>query len=73
VKIAEVDRDEWAVEMIVDHKLEKSGKRKKKNDYSFRVRWMGFDATEDTWLPYADVRDLAALDVYLQSHPGLGL
>ncbi|KPA73067.1 hypothetical protein ABB37_10147 [Leptomonas pyrrhocoris] len=67
VEVAQVDNDEWKVEQIVDHKgLTKKAVR-------FRVRWEGFEPTDDTWLPYSECRDLEALDVYLAAHPELRL
>jgi hypothetical protein len=72
VEVAQVDRDEWEVEAIVEH-LQPTGKKKPKKDWSFKVRWRGFDASEDSWLPFSEVRDLAALDVYLKAHPELRL
>jgi hypothetical protein len=64
---AEKDRDEYAVESIVEH----SGKKKK--ELKFRVRWVGYGVEDDSWLPYSDVKDLEALDVYLKTHPELRL
>jgi hypothetical protein len=67
IQLAAADRDEYLVDAIVDHV------GKSKRDLEFRVRWTGLDASEDTWLRYRDVKDLAALDTYSQAHPDLGL
>jgi hypothetical protein len=67
VEVAQVDNDEYRVQEIVDH----VGKKKK--DLQFRVRWCGYGPEDDSWLPYSEVRDLQAMDVYLKSHPGLRL
>jgi hypothetical protein len=67
VDVAQVDNDEYRVQEIVDH----VGKKKK--DLQFRVRWCGYGPEDDSWLPYSEVRDLQAMDVYLKSHPGLRL
>jgi hypothetical protein len=67
VSVAAADIDEWKVEAIIDH----VGNGKK--DWQFRVRWEGYDQADDSWLPYSEVRDLEALDVYAKSHPGLRL
>jgi hypothetical protein len=55
----------------VDHKVLRGGKRK--NDHLFKVRWLNYGPDDDTWLPYRDVSELEALDVYLVSHPDLNL
>jgi hypothetical protein len=67
VDIAAKDADEWKVEAIVEH----VGSNKR--NLQFRVRWEGFGHEDDTWLPYADVRDLQALDAYGREHPELRL
>ena len=60
------DNDEFVVEKIVDHK-------KVSSRLEFRIRWLGYAPEEDTWLPYREVKDLAALDEYLAAHPELKL
>jgi hypothetical protein len=66
VEIAAGDHDEYVVEAIVDHKA-----ARRKSDMEFKVRWRGYDPSYDLWLPYAEVRDLEALDAYLADHPEL--
>ena len=67
VEVAQVDTDEWEVDRIVEHR----GRTKK--NYEFRVRWKNFDASDDSWLPWGDVKDLEALDEYFKAHPDLKL
>jgi hypothetical protein len=67
IYIASNDHDEFKVDSIVDH----SGNMKQKGKMKFRVRWTGYDPNEDTWLPYREVKDLEALDYYLEQHPEL--
>ena len=69
LSVASVDRREYVVEKIVAHR----GSPKKKSKMTFRVHWEGWPDSEDTWEPYSTVKDLAALDVYVQAHPGLNL
>jgi len=76
--VAAADQSEWMVDSIVAHRFvdgyqRKRGRRPGKNAYEFLVRWLGFDASEDTWLPYKEVCDLEALDVYARVHPELRL
>jgi chromodomain-containing protein len=61
------DREEYVVETIMDHK----GSPSKRSTMKFRVRWLGYGESDDSWLPWSEVKDLAALDAYLQGHPEL--
>ncbi len=69
VQVAAVDHQEYIAEAIIAHR----GSPKKKSKMEFLVRWAGYSEEENTWEPYAGVKDLAALDAYLDSHPELGL
>ncbi len=62
------DDDTYAVESIVDHQLGKT-----KSKHTFKVRWDGYSSAHDSWLPYSGVKDLQALDAYLQAHQELRL
>ena len=62
--IAARDNDEEEVESIINH----SGNPKRKSDMDFQVRWAGFDASEDTWLPWSEVRNIPALHTYLRAN-----
>lgn len=64
---AQMDDDEFEVEKIVDH----TGTPKARRDMDFQVRWKGYGPDEDTWLPYAEVRELKALDDYIELHTEL--
>jgi hypothetical protein len=65
--IIATDNDEFIVESIIDH----TGSIKKKSQLQFRIRWKGYDEHDDTWLSYAKVKDLVALDSYIIDHPEL--
>lgn len=54
------DGEEWLVERILDEKRGRRGKE-------FLVRYRGYGAEEDRWLPLRDVDELEALDVWLAS------
>ena len=69
VQVAGVDHQEYIVEAILSHR----GPVKKKSKMEFLVRWAGYSEEENSWEPYAAVKDLAALDAYLAEHPELGL
>jgi Chromo (CHRromatin Organisation MOdifier) domain len=67
LKIAAADKDEFVVEAIVGHR----GTLTKRSSLEFRVRWQGYDESEDTWLPLREVKDLVALDQYITLNPEL--
>jgi len=64
--IAMRDKQDYLVSKLVAHRLvsEVAGKNLK-NSYEFKVRWLGYEASEDTWLPWSAVRELKAMDSYL--------
>jgi len=68
LEVAAVDADEFIVDKIVDHRGSLP-----KSKLEFRVRWAGYTDEDDTWEPYKNVKDLAALDAYARTHPELGL
>jgi hypothetical protein len=63
------DEGEYVVDEIVAHR----GSAKDKKALRFRVRWRGYEPDEDTWEAYSTVKELAALDAYLKTHPKLRL
>jgi hypothetical protein len=65
--LAAADKDEFVVDSIISH----TGTSKR--NFKFQVRWLGYEPDEDTWLPYSEVKDLAALDIYSRAHPELAL
>ena len=71
VEVAVADAEEFVVESIVGHRAPRRNCRRQ--DLEFRVRWARHDPEEDTWLPYREVAELAALDAYALLHPELRL
>lgn len=69
LEVAARDADEHVVEAIVEHR----GNARRRSSLQFRVRWAGYEPSEDTWEAYRDVKDLAALDEYARGHPELRL
>ena len=59
--IAAKDNEEDEIEFVITH----SGDPKRKSDMDFKVRWLGFDENEDSWLPWSEVRNVPALHSYL--------
>ena len=64
--VALPDRDEYVVDRIIEF----TGDPKKKRSLSFKVRWQN-ELSDDSWLPWEQVRDLAALDVFISDKPHL--
>ena len=67
LEISSWDQEAFVVEAIVDHQ----GSPRAKTKMVFKVRWLGYEEFEDTWLPWREVKDLAALDLYIQDHDEL--
>ena len=67
--MAASDKEHYIVDSIVDH----TSNKKHKSTLFFRVHWAGYEDSEDTWLPWSKVNELAALDIYLAEHPELCL
>jgi hypothetical protein len=65
--IALRDREEFLIDSIIDHE----GDGHRLRDLYFKVRWAGFEPSEDSWLVHAKVKHCAALDRYLLEHPEL--
>ena len=65
VAVAGWDEDEFVVDSIVSHELKGTGVRNRTH-YYFKVRFI--DGSEDV-IPYMEVHDLEAFDVYLRNHP----
>jgi len=68
IRLAAKDKDEYLVESIVAYRGNIRGKRQQ---LEFRIHWQGYDDTEDTWLPWSEVRDLILMDAFIREHPEL--
>lgn len=66
--VAAADGQEYVVEDIVGHRAAQT-----REGWRFRVRWRGYSAESDSWLPYDQVRDVAAFRAYRLAHPELRL
>ncbi|EEB99754.1 hypothetical protein MPER_00491, partial [Moniliophthora perniciosa FA553] len=54
--------EEYFINEIIDE-------RKRGRGYQYLVRWVGYGAEDDEWLPGKDLDECAALDVWLAQHP----
>jgi hypothetical protein len=58
-------QDHFEIEAIIDHR----GDARYRTQIEFLVRWKGYDASEELWLPYSELRDSDALHRYLLAQP----
>ena len=71
-EVAIRDRQEYIVDKIVAHRLMNNYTGdKNRTSYEFKIRWLGYNACDDTWLPWENVSQLAAMDKYLLEHGDL--
>jgi len=55
------DKDEFHIETILDHR----GNVKRLSSLEFKIKWVGFDETRDSWEPWKNVRATEQLHTYL--------
>jgi hypothetical protein len=74
-KLAALDKEEYEVEKIVDHKPPGTDRvpGSKISDYWFKVKWAGFSDEENSWEPYSELKSLEPLTEYLLKFPKLKL
>jgi hypothetical protein len=58
-------QDRFFIDKILDHE----GSLDRRRDLKFKVHWKGYEAEEDSWVPYSELRDTAALHEYLLRQP----
>ena len=62
-EVALRDTNEFVVERIVDHR----GDMIHMSDMEYLVKWLGYDDSENRWLPHAELRDNSVLHEYLRN------
>ncbi len=62
-QVAQTDQDEFVIERIMEHK----GDLSKKSTLRFRVRWLGYQESDDTWEPWSNLSKTEALHAYLRA------
>jgi hypothetical protein len=71
LQVASKDHEEFAVDAILDHRVMPRGHIKKRSTLEFLVAWLGYSEDYHSWEPYANVKDLVALQDYVESTPEL--
>jgi hypothetical protein len=51
---------------IIDKIIDHSGTPSRKYAMDFLVRWLGFDESEDLWVPFKSVKDTSAFQDYIE-------
>jgi hypothetical protein len=64
IALAAVDMDEFYVDKIVEH----MGNGKNPKKWEYKVRWLGYEPEDDTWLPWSAVKDREALETYARDN-----
>jgi len=62
--IAAKDYEEDEIESIISH----TGDPRRKASMEFLVRWLGYDESEDLWLPWSELRLNTVLHAYLRAN-----
>lgn len=62
--VAMHDEQEFLIDTILAHR----GERSRRSTMEFKVRWLGFGDTYDSWEPYANLRDTEKLSEYLSAN-----
>ena len=62
-QVAMADDQEFEIEDIIAHR----GNLNQKSTLEFRVRWLGYDESADTWEPWKNVRTTEQLHRYLKN------
>ncbi|KAG9390315.1 Chromo (CHRromatin Organization MOdifier) domain [Carpediemonas membranifera] len=68
LQLVSLDYDSYLVERIIAHRPGRT-----KTQWQFKIRWDGYGPEDDSWIPYKDAKDLAALDEYLEAHQEIRL
>ena len=71
LEVASRDAEEFIVDAIIDHRVMPGGSIKKRSTLQFLVAWLGYGDEYHSWEPYANVRDLIALQDYVEATPSL--
>jgi len=65
LNIAAKDNNEFVLESILDHGEDEGG------NMLWKIRWSGYDETEDTWEPFDNLKDVELFHKYCLSIPSL--
>ena len=58
-------QDRYFINAVTDY----HGSLDRRRELKFKVHWTGYDAAAESWVPYSELRDTAALHKYLLAQP----
>ena len=64
VDVARRDYMEFFIENVISYR----GNLKRKTELEFQVKWLGYDETQNSWEPHANLRDSEQLHVNLRQN-----
>ena len=64
VQVAVQNQEEFHIDHILAHR----GAHTRRTTMEFKVRWLGYDETYDSWEPYKNLRDTEQLIKYLRDN-----
>ena len=56
------------MEFFIENVISYRRNLKRKTELEFQVKWLGYDETHNSWEPYANLRDLDQLHVFLRQN-----
>jgi hypothetical protein len=68
LEVAARDRGEYIIDKIIDH----SGTPSRKYSMDFLVRWLGYDESEDLWVPFKSIQHTSAFQDYVEINVATG-
>jgi len=71
-EIAAKDIGEFYLESILDHRP-RGQKRPLRGSLEFKVRWLGYDESHDSWEPWAELRSNRIVHAYCRAHDMEGI
>jgi transposase InsO family protein len=63
-EVAMHEQEKFLIETIIAHR----GDRTRRKTMEFKVRWVGYDSSHDSWEPYSNLRDTDQLLNYLKAN-----
>ena len=56
------------MEFFIENVISYQGNLKRKTELEFHVEWLGYDEIDNSWEPYANLRDSDQLQVFLRQN-----
>ena len=66
------DNEEYQIDIILEHRYDDDNVRKA-SSLRFLVQWQGYPQSKNSWLPWKNLRNCHAVEVYARNTPSLRL